>query len=397
MPLEQPHCSCNETIRQEIGCLPGSGRRWWSPNILHLDSSATWVAFPVAHPSNARRGATLISGGGLAHLNGGSNSWLFSDELPVHGGGSRGGARDRVCYEPRDDGARPKRMVLLLAGGAESEALDFLADSGSTGARYMIAPRPTIASRPRRCRAAPATISRCRTISICCAAAWSDWLARRRAGSRPGASPTRSAGRPGSRPSSDPVPHCGRRWIKRRGSGASRPHGADRRRDGHRQELLARALHYGSPCAGDPFVEVNCAAIRQPAERSSGTSVAPSPARWRPSRASSRSPMGARSFSTRSGPCRWSCTKLLRALETRSIRRVGGQQSRQMDVRVVAASHVDLGQAVRQREFREDLYYRLNVVTLVLPPLRGREATSSCWPAPSWSGSRPPMGCRSRY
>jgi transcriptional regulator with PAS, ATPase and Fis domain len=65
--------------------------------------------------------------------------------------------------------------------------------------------------------------------------------------------------------------------------------------------------------------------------------------------------------------------KLLRALESREIRRVGGQTLRRVDVRLLAATHVELAAAVRRSEFREDLFYRLNVVSLVLPPLRERD------------------------
>jgi DNA-binding NtrC family response regulator len=65
--------------------------------------------------------------------------------------------------------------------------------------------------------------------------------------------------------------------------------------------------------------------------------------------------------------------KLLRALESRATRRVGGPQERPVDIRVIAATHVDLRAAVRQGVFREDLFYRLNVVTLTLPPLRDRD------------------------
>jgi DNA-binding NtrC family response regulator len=65
--------------------------------------------------------------------------------------------------------------------------------------------------------------------------------------------------------------------------------------------------------------------------------------------------------------------KILRALEERMLRRVGGTRAIPFDVRLVAATHVDLGAAVRRGEFREDLYYRLNVVPIELPALRARQ------------------------
>jgi two-component system response regulator GlrR len=64
--------------------------------------------------------------------------------------------------------------------------------------------------------------------------------------------------------------------------------------------------------------------------------------------------------------------KLLRALEARTIKRVGGNQWRQIDVRVIAATHQDLARRCNQRTFREDLYFRLAVIPVRLPPLRDR-------------------------
>jgi DNA-binding NtrC family response regulator len=64
--------------------------------------------------------------------------------------------------------------------------------------------------------------------------------------------------------------------------------------------------------------------------------------------------------------------KLLRALEERTIRRVGGTRAITIDVRVIAATHVELAAAVARREFREDLFHRLNVVPIELPALRAR-------------------------
>ena len=65
--------------------------------------------------------------------------------------------------------------------------------------------------------------------------------------------------------------------------------------------------------------------------------------------------------------------KLLRAIEAKEIQRVGGNRSIRIDVRIIAATNHDLARGVKDASFREDLFFRLNVVPIVLPPLRDRE------------------------
>ena len=64
--------------------------------------------------------------------------------------------------------------------------------------------------------------------------------------------------------------------------------------------------------------------------------------------------------------------KLLRVLQEKTLQRLGGKETIPVDVRVLAATHRDLETAIREKQFREDLYYRLNVVAITLPPLRQR-------------------------
>ena len=143
------------------------------------------------------------------------------------------------------------------------------------------------------------------------------------------------------------------------------------------KELLARAIHYESPRSAEPFVEVNCAAIPGNLleselfghEKGAFTgAVASKPGLFELAHGGTLFLDEVATLPLDLQP------KLLRALEGKEIRRVGGQQAREVDVRVIAATHVYLRTAVSQGQFREDLYYRLNVVALSLPPLRERDA-----------------------
>jgi len=141
------------------------------------------------------------------------------------------------------------------------------------------------------------------------------------------------------------------------------------------KELLARAIHDGGPRAKGPFVAVNCAAI--PAtlleselfghEKGAFTSAhTAKPGLFEEAHLGTL-------FLDEIGHLPLELQgKLLRALEEKRIRRVGGTDEREVDVKIVAATHVDLGEAVDRGEFRQDLYYRLDVVSLYLPPLRER-------------------------
>jgi DNA-binding NtrC family response regulator len=141
------------------------------------------------------------------------------------------------------------------------------------------------------------------------------------------------------------------------------------------KELVARAIHHQSPRRAQPFVAVNVAAIPETLveselfghERGAFTgAVARKLGKFELAQ-------GGTVFLDEIGTLRLDLqAKLLRVLQEREIERVGAVRPTPVDVRVLAATNTNLRQAVRQRAFREDLYYRLNVVPIVVPPLRER-------------------------
>jgi two-component system nitrogen regulation response regulator NtrX len=141
------------------------------------------------------------------------------------------------------------------------------------------------------------------------------------------------------------------------------------------KELIARALHRGSALADKPFVKVNCAAI--PKELIESELFGHERGAFTGATARKRGLFeiadGGTIFLDEVGDMVASAqAKVLRVLQSGEFSRVGGEQALKVDVRVVAATNRDLQAAVAAGEFREDLYFRLNVVPLRAPPLRDR-------------------------
>jgi len=140
------------------------------------------------------------------------------------------------------------------------------------------------------------------------------------------------------------------------------------------KELIARALHESGPRADKPFVTVNCAAVPESmleaeffgVEAGAATGVASRPGKFELAE-------GSTIFLDEIGDMSPALqAKLLRAIEEGTVTRVGGSRETKVEVRVIAATNMDLDLREREGLFRRDLLYRLNTVQFVLPPLRRR-------------------------
>ncbi len=141
------------------------------------------------------------------------------------------------------------------------------------------------------------------------------------------------------------------------------------------KELVASAIHYASTRREKPFVRVNCAAIPRELVESEmfgherGAFTGATQARVGRFELAHSGTLFLDEIADLSLEAQ---AKLLRAIEAKEIHRVGGNRSIRVDVRIIAATNHDLARAVREGSFREDLFFRLNVIPVALPPLRER-------------------------
>jgi Nif-specific regulatory protein len=143
------------------------------------------------------------------------------------------------------------------------------------------------------------------------------------------------------------------------------------------KELIANAIHYNSPRKGKPFIKVNCSALTETLLESElfGHEKGAFTGALYQRAGRIEEAEGGTLFLDELGD--FSPTvqvKLLRVIQEREYERVGSSRTVRADVRIVAATNRDLEKAVRENRFREDLYYRINVFPIVLPPLRSRRS-----------------------
>jgi Nif-specific regulatory protein len=143
------------------------------------------------------------------------------------------------------------------------------------------------------------------------------------------------------------------------------------------KELIAHALHYHSPRADKPYVKVNCGAL--PQELVESELFGHEAGAFTDAKASKKGKFelahGGTLFLDEVGELTPATqVKLLRVLQEREIERLGGTHPIKVNVRLIAATNRDLETAIRDRTFREDLYYRLNVFSVYVPPLRERQS-----------------------
>ncbi len=142
------------------------------------------------------------------------------------------------------------------------------------------------------------------------------------------------------------------------------------------KELIARAIHFNSKRLGKPFIALNCAAIPKELLESElfGFEKGAFTGAVERKLGKFEQANGGTIFLDEIGDMPLDLqAKILRALQEKEVIRTGGNQSIAVDVRIVAATNQDLEEKVRQKSFREDLFYRLNVVPILLAPLRERK------------------------